>query len=87
MQDVGKLPQTLESYGDHMGSWVKACKEGTPTASNFDFAAAVTEVALLGSIALRHGKKLQWDGQNMRISRRARGRQVPARRVRKGWEV
>ena len=64
MQEVGRLPWTVEGYGDHLGSWLKACREGTPMASNFAFAAAVTEVALLGSIALRHGRKLQWDAKN-----------------------
>jgi hypothetical protein len=87
MQEVGRVPKTLENYGDHLGSWLKACKEGTPTASNFDFAAAVTEIALLGSIALRHGKKLQWDSQNMCFPNEPEANKYLRVELRKGWDV
>jgi hypothetical protein len=87
MQQVGKLPWTVEGYGDHLESWLKACREGTPTASNFEFAAAVTEVALLGSIALRHGRKLQWDGKNMRFLNEPDADKYLRVELRKGWDV
>ncbi|MEI8374172.1 MAG: Gfo/Idh/MocA family oxidoreductase [Planctomycetota bacterium] len=87
MKEVGKIPWTVESYGDHLGSWLQACKEGTPTASNFDFAAAVTEVALLGSIAVRHGKRLQWDATNMRFPNEPEADKYLRVELRKGWDV
>ncbi len=87
MQEVGKRPWTVEGYGDHMGSWLKACREGTPTASNFSFAAAVTEVALLGSIALRHGRKLQWDAEKMRFPNEPEADKFLRAELRKGWNV
>ncbi len=37
----------------HVGSWVKACKEGTPTSSNFDYAGPLTETVLMGNLAIR----------------------------------
>lgn len=87
MQEVGRLPKTLESYGDHMESWVKACREGTPTASNFDFAARVTEVALLGSIALLVRKKLQWDSEKMCFPNEPAANKYLRVELRKGWDV
>ncbi|MGA2616128.1 MAG: Gfo/Idh/MocA family oxidoreductase [Thermoguttaceae bacterium] len=87
MQQVGKVPWTVEGYGDHLESWLKACREGTPTASNFGFAAAVTEVALLGSIALRHGRKLQWDGRDMRFPNEPEADKYLRVELRKGWDV
>jgi hypothetical protein len=87
MQEVGRIPQTLESYGDHMESWVHACRQGTPTSSNFDFAARVTEVALLGSIALRHGKSLQWDSQRMCFPNEPEADKYLRVELRKGWDV
>lgn len=87
MQEVGTLPKTLESYGDHMESWLKACREGTPTASNFTFAAAVTEVALLGSITLRHGKRLEWDGEKMCFPNEPAADKYLRVELRKGWDV
>jgi hypothetical protein len=87
MQEVGKVPWTVEGYGDHLASWVAACKQGTATASNFDFAAAVTEVALLGSIALRHGKRLHWDAENMCFPTEPEANRYLRVELRKGWDV
>lgn len=36
--------------------------------SNFDIAAYLTEIILLGCVALRTGKKLDWDGPNMKAT-------------------
>jgi hypothetical protein len=87
MLEVGKIPFTVEGYGDHMGSWLDACRRGTPTASNFGFAAAVTEIALLGSIALRYGKKLEWDAKNMRFTNEPAADKYLRVALRKGWDV
>jgi predicted dehydrogenase len=45
--------------------WIAACKGGDPGYSNFDIAAYLTEIILLGCVAMRSGKKLEWDGPNM----------------------
>jgi hypothetical protein len=36
--------------------------------SNFDIAAYLTEIILLGCVALRVGKKLEWDGPGMKAN-------------------
>ena len=43
-------------------------KQGTPAYSNFDIAAYLAEVILLGCVALRVGvsKRVEWDGPGMR---------------------
>ena len=87
MQEVGKQPWTIEGYGDHLESWLQACKQGTPTASNFGASAAVTEIALLGSIALRCGKKLEWDAANMRFPNAPEAERYLRVELRKGWDV
>lgn len=87
MQEIGRIPQTLNSFGEHHVSWLRACREGTPTASNFDFAARVTEVALLGSIALRYGKKLEWDAEKMRFPNEPAADKFLRVELRKGWEA
>jgi predicted dehydrogenase len=47
--------------------WLQACKDGKHSVpySNFDIAAYLTEIILLGCVALRVGKKLEWDGPGM----------------------
>jgi len=61
-------PKTLARSKGHHRDWIDACKGGKPASSNFDYAGLLTEVVLLGNVALRTGKKLDWDGQNMKAT-------------------
>ena len=59
------LPRTTEA-GDreakgHYQEWIAACKGGKPARCNFEFAARITETALLGTVAQRTGAYLEWD--------------------------
>ncbi|HZP80023.1 MAG TPA: Gfo/Idh/MocA family oxidoreductase [Chthonomonadaceae bacterium] len=53
-------PYIPDSIGHH-AEWIEACKTGGPTTCNFDYAGALTEAVLLGNVAYRVGKKLEWD--------------------------
>jgi hypothetical protein len=47
---------------------VKACREGGTTASNFDFAGALTETVLLGSICVRlGGERLRRNSEQLKF--------------------
>ena len=48
-------PKTLPRSIGHYKEWVQACKTGSPTRSNFDFAGPLTEAVLLGSVCIRNG--------------------------------
>jgi hypothetical protein len=61
-------PKTLARSKCHHRDWIDACKGGKPASSNFDYAGPLTEVVLLGNVALRTGKKLAWDGKNMKAT-------------------
>ncbi|MCI0745538.1 MAG: Gfo/Idh/MocA family oxidoreductase [Verrucomicrobia subdivision 3 bacterium] len=50
----------------HYKEWITACKSGSPAMSNFDYAARLTETALLGNLALRCGKRIEWDPKAMK---------------------
>ena len=67
--------------------WIAACKGGKPGYSNFDIAAYLTEIILLGCVALRTGKKLEWDGPNMKAKNAPEAAQFVKRTNRKGWEA
>jgi hypothetical protein len=66
--------------------WIAACKGGKPGYSDFDIAAYLTEIILLGCVSLRVGKKLEWDGPNMQAKNAPEAAQFVRRENRKGWE-
>ncbi len=73
-KDVEKPKPSLPRLGkgdndvNHLREWVEAIKAGDPTKalSNFDYSAQLTETVLLGVVALKAGKKIEWDAAGMR---------------------
>ncbi len=74
--------------GGHYKEWVDAAKGGPATYSNFAIAAYLTEIILLGCIAVRvgTGKKLDWDGPNMKAKNMDVAKLVK-RDYRPGWTL
>jgi predicted dehydrogenase len=71
----------------HHLEWIAACKGGSAGYSDFDIAAYLTEIILLGCVALRAGKKIEWDGANMLARNAPEAAQFIHRPYRKGWEL
>jgi hypothetical protein len=67
--------------------WISACKGGPKPYSNFDVAAYLTEIILLGCVALRVGKRLEWDGPKMRATNAPEAAQFVNRTYRKGFKL
>lgn len=72
---------------NHYKEWVDACKGGAAAQSNFDYAALLTEVILLGNVALRAGKKIDWDGVAMRATNCPEADQWIRPAFRPGWDI
>jgi predicted dehydrogenase len=80
--------RTLPRSIGHYAEWIKACKEGTPTASNFAFAGPLTEAVLLGSVCVRNGgEKLFWDSVAFRFSNSDEANALLHYQYRPGWEL
>jgi len=79
--------QTIPRSPGHYKEWLDACKGGKPAFSNFDIAAYLTEIILLGCVAIRTGKKIEWDGPKMKATNTKDAVQFVKRKYRKGWEV
>jgi len=72
----------------HEQNWIDACKGGEPACSNFDHAGPLTEMVLLGNIALRYpGERLEWDGPNMKVTNRDEANQYVRSQYRPGWSL
>ena len=67
--------------------WIEACKGGPPCLSNFDYAGRLTEFVLLGNVALRVGKKIEWDAKKLRAKNCPEADQYIRREYRKGWDL
>ena len=83
----GKPPQTLPRIENeaHEMNWVNAAKGKTESSCPFEYAARLTEVMLLGVVALRAGKKINYDGANMRVTNVAQANDYLKREYRQGW--
>lgn len=79
--------QTIPKSIGHHAEWIKACKEGTPTTCNFDYSGPLTETVLLGNVAYRTGKQLNWDAENMTATNVPEAKQYVQKTYREGWEV
>jgi predicted dehydrogenase len=75
------LPRTRE----HHQEFVDACHGKAEAQSNFPYAAVLTESLLLGNVALRTGKRIDWDAANMRAKGCPEADEFLKPRARKGW--
>ncbi len=72
---------------DHYRDWLDACKGGRPALSNFEYGARLTEITLLGVLAVRTGKRLHWNHEEMRVDNLSDATPIIEGTYRKGWEV
>jgi predicted dehydrogenase len=93
-EGVKAVPQSIprnQFQGDsdkrHHLEWIESCKSGKPSYSNFDIAAYLTEIILLGCVGMRVGKKLEWDGPNMQAKNAPDAAKYVRRTYRDGWTV
>jgi hypothetical protein len=64
------VPATLpHAPANHLKEWLEACKGGPATFQGFVASADIAEVAMVGMVALRYGKTIDWDSP----SKKAKG--------------
>jgi predicted dehydrogenase len=81
------LSPTIPRSIGHHAEWIKACKEGSPTTCNFDYSGALTECVLLGNVAYRLGKNIEWDAAALQATNCPEADQYINKSYRSGWEV
>ena len=86
MRTYGRPPKVLERSPGQYHEWVDACRGGKPAGSDFvAHSGLLTETPLLGVIAMRMGKRLTWDGPNMRFTNSDEANKLLRRNYRNGW--
>lgn len=90
MKAIGKPAKLLERSPGQMEEWVQACLGEKPidyTGSRFAYAGPMTETILLGNVALRIGRRLEYDGANLRFTNVSEANQYITKEYRSGWRV
>jgi predicted dehydrogenase len=78
---------TLERIkGDHWSNFIAAAKGGPPACGNFDYGGPLTELALLGNIAIRIGKPFTWNVKDLKAVNCPQADALVKRDPRKGWD-
>ena len=88
MREFGKTPMTLPRSPGHYKEFVDACRGGPPPGSNFvDHSGLLSEVCMLGNVAVRAQKKLTWDGPNLKVTNDEAANTFLRREYRRGWTL
>ncbi len=81
------VPETLPRRSGTWGEWIEAVRGGEPAGCNFDWAEGITEFVLLGNLALRAGKRLQWDAKADRFTNSEEANAMLHDEYREGWTL
>ncbi len=80
-------PQLLARSPGHHREWIDACKGGPAAGSHFEFGAHLTEISLLGLLALRTGKTVVWNAGKQELEGAGDLQNLIEGSYRPGWEV
>jgi predicted dehydrogenase len=78
---------TIPASVGHHAEWLLACKTGKPTTCPFSYSGPLTESNLLGNVAYRLGKKLEWDAVNLRAKNCPEADGLLRKKYRRGWSL
>ncbi len=92
MRDLPRTPRTLPripgGIDGHEKDWVRACKDGKPSSASFEYAGPLSEMVLMGNLAVRFpNKQLLWDGENMKVTNDTAANTFVSRPYRDGWTL
>ncbi len=80
-------PKTLPRTIGHYREWIEAVKGGKPANCNWDFAGRMVEVALLGTLAARTARLLEWDTKTLAITNDSEANRLVNPPCRSGWRL
>ena len=83
-QDV---PQTIRRVPNEDVEWIEACRGGPKPLSSFDYSGPFTEMVLLGNLAVRLGKKIEWDAAALKATNAPEADELIRREYRRGWDL
>jgi Oxidoreductase family, C-terminal alpha/beta domain/Oxidoreductase family, NAD-binding Rossmann fold len=79
------LPKEVVDHNQNI--WIDAFRAKTESPGSFLLAGPISETILLGGVALRAGKRVDYDSENMKITNDQQANKYLVREYRKGWEL
>lgn len=89
MKEFPRPEKTIDRVpgGHHQKDWLNAVRAGKPAGSDFDYGGSLTEIGLLGMIAIqRSGKRLEWNADEMKFTNDAEANMLIDPPYREGWK-
>lgn len=88
LTDFKEPTRTIPRTRNEDYEWVQAIRgEGHQPLSNFERSGPFTETVLLGNLAVRTGKKIQWDSKNLKATNAPEADEFIRKEYRAGWRV
>lgn len=82
------LSRVKDGSGGHERDWIRACKDGKTASSSFEYGGPLTEMVLLGVLAMRlKNTMLEWDPVNMKVTNCDEADKYIRPAFRKGWTL
>ncbi|MDX1647909.1 MAG: Gfo/Idh/MocA family oxidoreductase [Longimicrobiales bacterium] len=89
-EEAAAVPPSSDRVEDsHEMNWARACRGEVQATSPFSYAGPLTEVMLLGLVALRAGQgfRMEYDAENMRVVNSVDANRLLTREYREGWSL
>jgi hypothetical protein len=77
----------LPAMGDFQKQWINACKGNLKTACNFEYNGNMIETILVGMVAYRAGRKINYDGAAGQVIGDPEASALLRRKYRDGWTL
>ncbi len=87
IEQFADVPKTIRRVSNEDVEWMEACRGGPKPLSSFDYAGPLTEMVLLGNLAVRLGKKIEWDAGALKATNAPEAGELVRREYRKGWDL
>ncbi|RPH99908.1 MAG: gfo/Idh/MocA family oxidoreductase [Calditrichaeota bacterium] len=87
MKSFKRPPKKLPRSIGHYEEWIAACKGGAAAGADFAYGGPLTELVLLGNIAVRLQKRLYWDGTTKEFINDNEANKYLAEPYHNGWSL
>ncbi len=87
MREYKRPAKTLERCKGHHRNWLDGCKGIGRPSTHFDYGGPLTEFTLMGNVALRAGKKLDFDWRNLKVTNVPEANQYVKPKYRAGMTI